>query len=124
MNLTWIYVTSASRLLLFILMPRQTRESTQRTKPVLATTPSTGGVSTAAVGRPAALNSLQSLEKSAAESGTKHFRCDKCYRSFTRRENLARHANSRKAPSHLAALELPIPSVHLFPYKYKLTIVR
>ncbi|PMD62014.1 uncharacterized protein K444DRAFT_718701 [Hyaloscypha bicolor E] len=69
-------------------MPRQTRESTQRTKPVLGATPLTGGVSTSAAGSPAALGSLQSLEKSAAKSGTKHFRCDRCSRSFTRRENL------------------------------------
>jgi hypothetical protein len=51
--------------------------------------------------------SQPSLVDPEKEAGTKDFQCDRCPRTFTRRENLARHANSRRSPFSQILLRLP-----------------
>ncbi|KAE9365869.1 hypothetical protein N431DRAFT_385817 [Stipitochalara longipes BDJ] len=75
-------------------MPRQTRELTHRATAVLAATPPKSSSSTSAAGEPIVSTSPTSLEAPLKKPGAKEFQCERCSRTFTRRENLARHANS------------------------------
>ncbi|KAN0090483.1 Fungal specific transcription factor domain containing protein [Hyaloscypha variabilis] len=68
-------------------MPRQTRESTHRVLEVPTTSPKATGDLTVST-------SPASVETPVKGSRPKEFQCERCPRTFTRRENLARHANS------------------------------
>ena len=66
------------------------------------------------------LTSLESLEGSLKEPDSKEFQCERCPRIFTRRENLARHANSRTS-SPPGNCSRPNCTYSIFDCRYKLT---
>jgi hypothetical protein len=84
---------------LFMISPRRGRQPKQKSKPVLAATLSKPGcsMSSSETSTPAPSNLRVSDNNTQKEFNTKDFQCDRCPRKFTRRENLARHANSRKS---------------------------
>ena len=84
---------------LYMKLPRRGREPKQQSKPVLAATLSKAGcsISSSETSTPAPSNLRVSDNNTQKEFNTKDFQCDRCPRKFTRRENLARHANSRKS---------------------------
>jgi hypothetical protein len=90
-------------------LSRRGREPKQ--KPVLAAILSTAGcsMSSSETSTPAPSNPRVSDKKTQKESNTKDFQCDRCPRKFTRRENLARHANSRGSTLYYASLNLKLP---------------